>query len=120
MQTLNLETNGTLKCLKSSLAKHQENVKKMCKKNNWDPALFNFKGFSEQKRSDCLAFGKDGIAYTAYSLKRTLEKIRITSDSAGICATVVKKITYEDSWEKVYCIFLVNDKLAYTEMGRHF
>ena len=28
MQTLNLETNGTLTCLKSSLAKHQENVKK--------------------------------------------------------------------------------------------
>ena len=32
VQTLNLETNGTLKCLKSSLAKHQGNVKKMYKK----------------------------------------------------------------------------------------
>ena len=32
MQTLNLETNGTLKCLKSSLTKHQENVKKLYKK----------------------------------------------------------------------------------------
>ena len=32
MQKLNLETNGTLKCLKSSLAKHQENAKKMYKK----------------------------------------------------------------------------------------
>ena len=32
MQTLNLETNGTLKCLKSSLAKHQENEKKCLKK----------------------------------------------------------------------------------------
>ena len=30
MQTLNLETNGTLKCLKSGLAKHQENFKKKC------------------------------------------------------------------------------------------
>ena len=33
IQTLNLETNGTLKCLKPSLAKHQENVKKIYKKN---------------------------------------------------------------------------------------
>ena len=32
MQTLNLETNGTLKCLKSSLTKHQENVKRLYKK----------------------------------------------------------------------------------------
>ena len=32
MEKLNLETNGTLKCLKYSLAKHQENVKKMYKK----------------------------------------------------------------------------------------
>ena len=32
LQTLNLETNGTLKCLKSGLTKHQENVKKMYKK----------------------------------------------------------------------------------------
>ena len=32
MQTLNLETNGTLKCLKSSLTKHQENVKRPYKK----------------------------------------------------------------------------------------
>ena len=32
MQTLNLETNGTLKCLKSSLIKHQENVKRLYKK----------------------------------------------------------------------------------------
>ena len=36
--------------------------------------MINFKGFSEQKRFDCLAFGKDGIAYTACSLNRTLEK----------------------------------------------
>ena len=74
MQTQNLETNGTLKCLKSSLAIHQENVKKkMYKKNNWDPTAINFKGFSEQKRFDCLTFSKDGIAYTACSLNRTLE-----------------------------------------------
>ena len=59
--------------------------------------MINFKGFSEQKRFDCLAFGKDGIAFTACSLNRTLEKIQITSDSVGICATVIKKITYEDS-----------------------
>ena len=32
MQALNLETNGTLKCLKSNLAKYQENVQKMYKK----------------------------------------------------------------------------------------
>ena len=30
-QALNLETNGTLKCLKSSIAKHKENEKKMYK-----------------------------------------------------------------------------------------
>ena len=58
--------------------------------------MINLKGFSEQK-FDCLAFGKEGITYTACSLNRTLEKIRITSDSAGICATIIKKITYEDS-----------------------
>ena len=74
--------------------------------------MINFKGFSEQKRFDCLAFGKDGVAYTACSLNSTLEKIRITSDSVEICATIIKKITYEDSWEKVYCIFLVNGKLT--------
>ena len=74
--------------------------------------MINFKGFSEQKRFDCLASGKDGIAYTACSLNRTLEKTQITSDNVGICATVIKKITYKDSWEKVCCIFLVNDKLA--------
>ena len=32
MQTLNLEANGTLKCLKISFAKHQQNIKKMYKK----------------------------------------------------------------------------------------
>ena len=32
MQALNLEINGTLKCLKSSLAKHPENVKECIKK----------------------------------------------------------------------------------------
>ena len=74
--------------------------------------MINFKGFSEQKRFDCLAFGKDGIPYTACSLNRTLEKTRHTSVSVGICAAVIKKITYEVSWEKVYCIFSVNDKLA--------
>ena len=116
MQTLNLETNVPLKCLKSSLAKHQENVKKKCiKKNYWDPTLINFKGFSKQKRSDCLAFGKDGIAYTARSLNGTLEKMRITSDSVGICATVIKEITYENSREKV---FLGNDKLAALQGNR--
>ena len=74
--------------------------------------MINFKGFSRQKRFDCLAFGKDGIAYTACSLNRALEKMRITSDSVGICATIIKKITYEDSWERVYCTFLANGKLA--------
>ena len=37
----------------------------MYKKDNWDPAVINFNGFSEQKRYDCIAFGEDGIAYTA-------------------------------------------------------
>ena len=67
--------------------------------------MINFKGFTEQKRFDCLTFGKDGIAFTAFSLNRTLEKIRITRDSVGICATVTKKITYEDFWQKVCCVF---------------
>ena len=38
-------------------------------------------------------------------LNRTSGKIRITSDSAGTCATVIQKTTYEHSWEKDYCIF---------------
>ena len=71
--------------------------------------MINFKGFSKQKRFDCVAFGKDGIAYTACYSNRTL----------GICATVIMKITYQDSWEKVYSIFLVNNTLSYTEMGCH-
>ena len=58
--------------------------------------MINLKDFSEQK-SDCLAFVKEGITYIACSLNRTLEKIRINSDIAGICATIIKKITYEDS-----------------------
>ena len=63
MLTLNLETDVTLKCLKSSLGKHQETVKKMYERNNWDPTVINFKGFSEQKRFECLAFGKDGMFF---------------------------------------------------------
>ena len=50
MQILNLETNGTLKFFKSSLAKNQENVRKMYEKNSWDPTVVNFEGFSEQKQ----------------------------------------------------------------------
>ena len=77
----------------------------MYKENIWNPTVINFKSFSEQKRFDCLAFGKDGIAYTICSLNRIWEKIQITSDSVGICDTVIKKITSEDSWEKVYWFF---------------
>ena len=72
----------------------------------------NFKGFSKENRFDCLAFGKGGITYTACSSNGTLEKKWITSNTVGICATVIKKVTYEESWKKVYCIFLVNDKVA--------
>ena len=50
MQILNLETNGTLKFFKSSLAKNQENVRKMYEKNSWDPTVVNFECFSEQKQ----------------------------------------------------------------------
>ena len=53
--------------------------------------MTNFRGFSEQKRFYCLAFGKDGIAYTACSLNSTLEKIIITSDSVRICAFFSKR-----------------------------
>ena len=63
--------------------------------------MINFKSFSEQKGFHWLAFGKDGTAYTACSLNRAREKIQTTSNSVGICATVIKKITFEDSWEKV-------------------
>ena len=52
------------------------------------------------------------MEYTACSLNRTLDKRRITSDSVGICATIIKKIPYEDFLEKLDCIFLVSDKLA--------
>ena len=42
----------------------------MYKENIWNPTVINFKSFSEQKRFDCLVFGKDGIAYTICSLNR--------------------------------------------------
>ena len=72
--------------------------------------MINFKGFSKQKRFDCLAFGKYEIAYTACSLSNTLEKIQIISDSVEICATVA---TWERFLEKKFAaFFLVNDKLA--------
>ena len=77
----------------------------MYNKNNCDPTAINFKGSREQKLFVCLACSKDGITCTACSLNRTLEKIRITSDSVGICATVIKKINYDNFWGKVYCIF---------------
>ena len=37
--------------------------------------MINFKGVSEQKKFDCLAFSRDGRAYTACSLNRTFQKI---------------------------------------------
>ena len=63
--------------------------------------MINFKSFSDQEGFHWLAFGKDGTAYTACSLNRAWEKIQTTSNSVGICATVIKKITFEDSREKV-------------------